>query len=83
MLINGFAKVYSILKILLPYIRFKKTQAKTLFKACKHLKESSVKKLDQKKLLKIIDFILIIQNNNYGKNKKTKNDFLKILDLTP
>jgi len=40
--------------------------------------------LDKNDLLKLIEYILVIQNNNYvTKKKKTEQDLLKVLDLTP
>ena len=82
--INGFEQVRNILKNLLPFIRFKKNQAKSLYKAVNLLSRKTLKDLSGKERLKIIDCILIIQNNNYAaKRKKTKQELMKILDLTP
>jgi hypothetical protein len=40
--------------------------------------------LDKKDLIKIVDLILIIQHENYvTKKKRTKDELLKILGLTP
>lgn len=82
--INGFKKIKEILLNLIPYIRFKKVQAKALFESCKVLSETKFNKLNQKQLIKIVKLILVIQNKNYvTKKKKTKDELFKILGLTP
>ena len=82
--INGYKQVKEILQNLLPFIRFKKDQAKALYKAADLLNQISLKLLTKKDLLKLVNYIIIIKNNNYvTKKKKTKRDLLKILDLTP
>ena len=82
--INGYKQVRNILTKLLPYIRLKKLQTQALKKACEILSSTKFKMLDRKKLIKIVDYILVIQNENYvTKSKKTKNELLLILDLTP
>ena len=80
--INGFKQVRDILKDLIPFIKFKKDQANALYKAADLLSRCSI--LNNKKLLELIKFILIIQNNNYvTKRKKTKEELMTILGLTP
>lgn len=82
--INGYDSVKNILEILNPYLRFKKIQAGALLKACSILLGKKFKKLDKRDLIKIIDLILIIQHENYAtKKKRTKDELLKILGLTP
>ena len=82
--INGYEQVRNIITSLLPYIRFKKLQASTLIKACEVLSETKFSKLTKKQLTKLVDFILVIQSENYvTKVKKTKNELHKILGLTP
>jgi len=82
--INGYSRVMNILKALVLYVKFKKLQCKALLKACKILSNVKYKKLNQKHLKNIIDFILVIQNENYiTKRKKTKNELFEILGLTP
>ena len=40
--------------------------------------------LDSKQKIRLVDLILMIQKENYvTKKKKTKDELLKILDLTP
>ncbi len=80
--INGFKKVREILKNLIPFIKFKKDQANALYKASDLLSKSSI--LSNKQLLELIKFILIIQNNNYvTKRKRTKEELMTVLGLTP
>ena len=80
--INGFKQVRDILKNLVPFIKFKKDQANALFKASDLLSRSSI--FSNKKLLELIKFILIIQNNNYvTKRKRTKEELMIVLGLTP
>ncbi|MEK7178231.1 MAG: LAGLIDADG family homing endonuclease [Patescibacteria group bacterium] len=82
--INGYKQVKEILQDLIPFIKFKKEQAKALYKASSILSVKKNKLLSKKDLLKLVEYILIIQNNNYvTKKKKTKQDLLKILGLTP
>ena len=81
--VNGFAQVLRIIKNLAPFIRFKKKQASSILKASAILASRS-KKLTKNNLLKLIDHIINIQNNNYAtKNKKTKSELMKMLDITP
>lgn len=80
--INGFEKVGSILKELMPFIKFKSKQAKALYHACKLLVRN--KKLSNKDISKLIDIMLLIQQENYvTRKKKTRKEFLKIFGLTP
>ena len=82
--INGFKQVRNILKDLIPFIKFKKIQAKAIYAAVNLLCRVKNKDLSKNNLRELVNYILIIQNNNYvTKKKKTKKDLLKILDLTP
>ena len=82
--INGFKQTKEILKNLMPFIRFKKEQAKALFAAVNLLNQKETRLLEKKDLLKLVDLIMTIQKNNYiTRKKKTKADILKILGLTP
>ncbi len=82
--INGYKQIKEILHDLLPFIRFKKDQAKALHKAADLLSQKSVRLLTKKDLMVLVNQILIIQKNNYvTKKKKTKQDLLNILGLTP
>ncbi len=82
--INGFKQVQLILDLLIPYIRFKKIQAKALRNACMILSQTSLKRLGIQKLRKVVEYILEIQNENYGTGKKrTKDELYAVLGLTP
>jgi LAGLIDADG endonuclease len=82
--INGFSTVRSILEDLYPYIRFKKVQSKALITACRLLERKNINMLSKKQLRCIVDQILIIQNENYvTRNKRTGEELLLALDLTP
>ena len=82
--INGYIQIRDILKSLLPYVRFKKLQASTLLQACEILSNIKFSKLTKKQLVKLVDFILVIQSENYvTKKKRTRNELLEILGLTP
>ncbi len=82
--INGFKQVRDILKTLIPFIRFKKNQAQALYDATNILSQKSLKQLAKPELLNLVELMLFIQNYNYvAKRKKTKEELLKILDLTP
>ena len=82
--INGYEQIRDILEVLLPYIRFKKVQAKALHHASEILGRKSFKNLDRSELMQLVDCIIRIQESNYAtKHKKTKAELLQILDLTP
>lgn len=82
--INGFKQTRDILKKLLPFIRFKRKQAKALYKASFLLSKIDGKKIEKKGLMKLLNYIIVIQENNYiTKRKKTKKELLKFLGLTP
>jgi len=78
--INGFKQIRNIISNLLPFIKFKENQAKAMLKANNLL----LGKITKRELLKLANLMLEIQNNNYkSRNRKTKQELLKILDLTP
>jgi hypothetical protein len=82
--INGFTTVGEILKNLIPYIRFKRIQAKALFESCIILSQTKFNQLNRKQLTKLVDLVLVIQNENYvTKKKKTKSELFRIIGLTP
>ena len=82
--INGFSQVREILEVLHPYLRFKKKQAKLLIQACKMLERETLRTMKSKDIRKIVNLLLLIQNENYmSKRRKTKEELLKIFGLTP
>ena len=79
--VNGFKTVCSLLTELQPYIRFKALQTSALIEACSIL---STKQLSDIQKLRIVDLVLLIQNENYvTKRKKTREELLLGLNLTP
>ena len=82
--INGFKTTQEILENLMPYIRFKKVQAKSLLHSCRILSQTKFNMLDREQLTKLVDLILVIQNENYiAKKKKTRSELLRMIGLTP
>ena len=82
--INGFKQTYDIMKVLKPFIRFKKKQAAALHNASNLLSLKKYNRLTDVELRKIAAHILTIQKENYAtKTKKTKQDLVSILGLTP
>ena len=82
--INGFKTVREILKNLIPYIRFKKIQAASLLESCTILSSTKFNMLNREQLTKLVDLVLVIQNENYvTKKKKTRSELLQIIGLTP
>ena len=80
--INGFKQVRDILKDLLPFIKFKKEQAKAMNHALDILIKNN--QLNGLQWQKLVDCILKIQKHNYvTKRKKTREELYKILGLTP
>jgi hypothetical protein len=76
--------VRDIIKLLKPYLRFKKIQADALFKAMNILSKIKYKMLSRKQLIKLVDLVLVIQKENYAtRKKKTRLELLQILGLTP
>ena len=79
--INGFKQIRDILKKINPFLKFKKNQGYAMYLAANILSKGA---LNKKQLVKLVDHIINIQNNNYvTKRKKTKEELLSILDLTP
>jgi len=82
--VNGHKQIQQILKLLLPFIRFKRVQAMTLFKAATLLNKKSSRYLTRKERCMLIGWILNIQSQNYvARRKKTRKELEKVLDLTP
>ena len=79
--INGYKQVERLLEGLSPFVKFKKIQAEVLLKSSKLLQK---KKLDDSDLRKLVNNILKIQKENYAtRKKKTREELLKLLGLTP
>ena len=81
--VNGSEQVRDILQVLLPFIRFKKLQARALYSAAQLLSATDIRHLTKVQLTRILSYILVIQSENYvTKRKKTKEELRKLLDLT-
>lgn len=82
--INGYRQVARILEETIPYIRFKEIQSKALLRACNVLSSTKFSKLSRKQLEKLVDLILVIQNENYiTKKKRTKDELIDQLGFDP
>ena len=82
--INGFEKVYNILKKLKPYIKFKENQVKSVLSAIDLIKSKDIVKYTKSDYISLINLLLDVQNNNYkSSHKKTRKDIEKIFGLTP
>ena len=82
--INGHKQVLAILKSLLPHIKFKKIQTKALAEACNILNSGTIKTLNNRQLKNLVSLMVVIQKENYStKSKKTEEELLAILGLTP
>ena len=82
--VNGFARVHDILIKLLPYLQFKKRQAKLLLQATKILSVTPFRMLSEKQKRTVVECIFAIQKENYvAKRKKTRSELLAIVGLTP
>lgn len=81
--INGFLAVRQVLVELAPFIRFKRLQARAMIDACSIL-ERGMKLLSEHDIRNVIDLALQIQRENYSAHrKKSRNEMLKICNLTP
>ncbi len=79
--INGHKQTEKIISDILPFLKFKKIQAKIILDSVKVLLKGN---LTNKDLRKLVDNIIKIQSENYvTKRKRNKEELLKALDLTP
>lgn len=82
--INGYKSVRLILEQLLPYIRFKRVQAKALLKATQLLEATPMSKLTKNDLVSLVECMIEIQSTNYStRHKRAKKELYKVLSLTP
>lgn len=81
--INGFAQTKRILEQLIPYIRFKKVQAKMVLKATDILSRKKSNLLSEKDVRIIAQAISLIRSENYQSGKKRNQTINEILGLTP
>lgn len=82
--INGFEQVASILKELSPFLRFKKLQAEAMLSALAILTMKKRSVLTKADLRNLVGYVVTIQNSNYvTKRKRTRDELLEVLGLTP
>ena len=82
--VNGFKQVDSILQDLLPYLRFKRAQALIMLRATQLLSDVKASELTDVDLSLLINLLLAIQSHNYvTKRKKTREELVSVLELTP
>ncbi len=83
--INGYSRVSTILRMLLPYLRFKKIQAKAIYDASRMLcRRKFLRKLSYIEKEKLISQILIVQNENYkSRYKKSETELKSALGIIP
>ncbi len=80
--INGYGSTYTILQLLVPYLRFKKVQAEVLLSSCALL--NTKKHLSENDLKFLVSNMLEIQRQNYStRYKRSKSELYQILGLTP
>jgi hypothetical protein len=81
--INGFTEVGEILAMFQPYLRFKKLQSEAMIKAC-FILSRGISKLSKDELLQVVDAMIIIQRENYKSHrKKSRDEILKMINMTP
>ena len=70
--------------MLLPYLRFKKNQAEAMHKAAEILVKQRSHLLTRKELMRLVNYIVVIQKENYAtRGKRTKQELKAFLGLTP
>ncbi len=82
--VNGYKQVRDILAQLMPYLRFKRLQARAIYRACDILAQRNMQKatLQDRKIL--CRCLVIIQENNYATHrKKSIADLRSAVGLTP
>lgn len=72
--INGYKQIEDILENLLPYIRFKKVQARMMLKAAKIVKSKNINKLESRELIILAEMIESVRAENYQSGKKLTTD---------
>ncbi len=82
--INGYGRVRDILTTLLPYVRFKRVQAKAMIRACDLLASVKFSQLTDEHIRELVELTLAVQNENYSAHRKrSRSSLLEQLGLTP
>jgi hypothetical protein len=79
--VNGFETVAGVLRKLLPFIKFKRIQAEKLIESAVILQK---KNSEENLFRQLVDNILAVQSENYvTRKKRSKQELLKLFNLTP
>ena len=80
--INGYDTVCKIIRLLIPYLRFKKVQAAKLLEIGELLEKQNLPDVSATKRQKIAQLIIDIRNSNYfsSQRKYSDSDIKKILN---
>ena len=82
--INGYRQTKKILELLLPFVQFKRAQARAVIRAAGILMRQTLKKLSVAKKMQLLRCFFLVQDHNYrSHNRKKKYDLMKMLNLTP
>ena len=82
--INGFKQVLLLLRLIEPYVRFKKKQVSLLIEACTMLVQKKMRLMSKSELKKLVDLAFALKRENYTSNSShTKEEVLSRLGLTP
>ena len=83
--INGYDTVCQLIKLIIPYLKFKKVQAKKVLEIGKLIGNNNLPNLSVKKRKRIAQLIIDIRNCNYfsSQRKFSDSDIRKILSLSP
>ena len=82
--INGYRQVKMILARLLPFLKFKKLQATTIYRACELLARKKVVTLTKPDREFLLRCLVSVQKHNYAsRSKKSLSELRKVVGLTP
>ena len=83
--INGYNTVCQLIKLLIPYLRFKKVQASKMLEIGKIIGKKNLPDLSAKNRAKIAQLIIGIRNSNYfsSQRKFSDSEIKNILSLSP
>lgn len=82
--IQGFRQVHHVLCVLLPYLRFKRAQAKAVVSACALLTHTRIAKMTRRQKERIGQCLMTVQAHNYAtRRKKSMSELQRIIGLTP
>jgi len=80
--INGHERVRDILMALLPFLKFKKKQAKVIIKSATLLLGNDREAATTRE--RLVEYILVVQSENYAtRTKRSRDELRTLLGLTP